>query len=882
MKITVTIDGQKVKAENGATILDAARKNGIFIPTLCHHQELKPFGACRLCLVEIENMRGYPTACTVPVIENMVVHTNTEKLQELRRNILKLILSEHPYTCLVCPQKDDCSDFQGTIRKVGVTTGCQYCPKNGQCELQTLVDYFDLKEMDFPITYRGVPVEKEDPFFDRDYNLCILCGRCVRVCQEVRARGTLAFTYRGNQALVGTAFGRSHLDSDCEFCGSCVDICPVGALADKRSKWEGKPERTVSSICPYCSIGCTLDFNLKNGRIISTKPNENEALNQGQACVRGRFGIVDMIHNESRLKVPMLKNNGVWDEVSWEETIQKVAESFAKYDGSQCAVIASAQCTNEDSFILQKFPRVALQTNNVDFYESYLNNGSLKAITQIDGTNSSSSPIQEISDAKCILIVGSNTSQSHPVMGVAIRKAVRKGAKLIIVDPRKTELAGLADIWLQPNPESETVLLMGIMIELLGHGCVDNSILGTSYEHAERLVRRLEKFDVSSVHNLTGISTEKILKTASILADYKPVIILYGTGITQHPSSTESIFALRNLALLVGVYNRPAGLISLLGQNNIMGAYDMGAVPDYLPGHFPVEDREARSTFEKAWCCKISEKPGLTYGEILQGIESKQIKVLYLIGEVPPLKALQKLDFLVVQNIFPTENMAYAHVTLPSASFAEISGTYTNFEGRVQWLRQVIKPLYQSKPDWWITCQIAKNMGFEGFNYESSGKIMEEIVRLVPSYKMITYQRLKKNGIRRFFNDYNGKYEFLLTDLGTMTTLRDERFPLTLIVENSLFHYRAGSLLEHVKGMEHIKRENVLEINIKDAEELGISDGSTVKITCENGQTKNEVKLSYELPKGFVFMSLNAVLGSDLFVHGMPAKKSYRVRIDRV
>ncbi len=882
MKITLTIDNQKVRVEKGATVLKAAQKSDIYIPMLCHHDSLKPFGACRLCIVEIDNIRGYPTACTVPVENNMVVRTSTTKLQELRRNILKLILSEHPYSCLVCPQNADCSDFQGTIRKAGITTGCQYCPKNGQCELQSMVEYLDLKEMDFPIAYRGVTVEKEDPFFDRDYNLCILCGRCVRVCQEVRGRGTLAFTHRGNQALVGTAFGRSHLDSDCEFCGSCVDVCPVGALADKRSKWEGKPEKTITSICPYCSLGCTLDFKIKNGSVIGTKPDDNGTLNQGQACVRGRYGIVDMIHNESRLQSPKIKEDGIWDEVSWDEAIQNVAENFAKYDSAQCAVIATPNCTNEDNFVFQKFARVALKTNNVDFYESNLNNGGLRAISQIDCTNSSTPPIQEISEAKCILVVGSNTSESHPVASVAIKKAIREGAKLVVIDPRKVELAGLADIWLQPNPESDALLLTGIMKALSRNGSTRNTNSGAKYEHADGLVQQLAKFDLSWVDKSASVSTEKIVETAALLSNNQPTVIVYGSGISQHPSSADTVLALHNLSLLLGTDNQPAGLISLLGQNNIMGASDMGAVPHNLPGHIAIEDNEAKSQFEKSWDCKISGKPGLTFNEILEEIESGQIKALYLIGEIPSVAVLDKLDFLVVQNIFPTKNMEHAQVILPAASFAENSGTYTNFEGRVQRVKEVIKPQYQSKPDWWITCRIAKKMGISGFDYKNSAKIMEEIAQLVPGYETINYRKLKKHGRVRFINGSNGKYKFHPTDLVTMASAKNENFPLTLIVENNLFHFRAGSLLEHVKGMELIKPENTAEINFDDAAELGITNGDEVKIMSENGQTQTKVKLSDDVPRGIVFMSLNSVTGTELFNHGMPVQKTKSVRIERV
>ncbi|MFQ6115982.1 MAG: molybdopterin oxidoreductase family protein, partial [bacterium] len=541
-----------------------------------------------------------------------------------------------------------------------------------------------------------------------------------------------------------------------------------------------------------------------------------------------------------------MKRNGEWDEVSWEEAIQKIAEVFMKYNGQPCAVIASPNCTNEDNYVLQKFARVALNTNHVDFYESFINHGGLKAINQIEGANSSTPSIQEISEAKCIFIVGSNSSQSHPLVAVSIRQAVRKGAKLIVVDPRKIELAALADLWLQPNPESDALLLMGVMKALFMHSSMNDLFLNTNDENVERMARLLENLDLSKVERLTSISKTQITETAATLVKHKPVVILYGTGITQHPSSTESIFTLHNLTLLLGVNHGPVRLISLLGHNNMVGANDMGAVPDYFPGHMPVEDREGRSQFEEAWQCKISEKPGLSYNEILQGIEHEQIKVLYLIGEIPSMHCLQKLDFLIVQNIFPAKIMEFAHVVLPSASFAEISGTFTNFEGRVQRVKQVIKPLYQSKPDWWITCQIARKMGVSGFNYKSSTEIMEEIAQRVPGYQMITHRRLNRKGIKRRLNGNLHKNKFILSGLDTVTLSQDKRFPLTLIIENNLFHYRAGSLVEQVMDMERIKRENVLVINFDDAEKLGITNGDLVKITCENGHAKSKVRLSDE------------------------------------
>jgi formate dehydrogenase alpha subunit len=468
MSVSLTINGIAIDAKPGMTVLEAARAYNIYVPTLCHAPKLSAVGACRMCVVQIENMRGFPTACTVPVSDGMVVQTETEGIQNLRREILSLILSEHPYTCLVC--KTDCGVFHGgTIRKAAVTTGCQYCPANGQCELQKLVDYLDLKEMPYPIAYRGLPVEQDDPFFDRDYNLCILCGRCVRTCQEVRHTGVLAFVNRGSQAIVGTAFGRSHLETDCQFCGACVDSCPTGALADKRGKWEGVPSAIISSVCPYCSVGCALDVQVKNGKVSRAVGQQDGSTNDGQLCVRGRFGVVDVVHSLRRLKAPLVRRDDRLVEVSWDEALNVVAQQLGQYQADEFALVASATATNETNYALQKFARAAMQSNNVALAAGFPapdgGDGLAKTLMTIDGPS-----IRDVRDAACIIAIGTNTFDSHPILGLEIRHALSKGAHLITIDTRQTRMARDADVWLQPRVGTDHVLLAGMIKTLMEQG----------------------------------------------------------------------------------------------------------------------------------------------------------------------------------------------------------------------------------------------------------------------------------------------------------------------------------------------------------------------------------------------------------------------------
>lgn len=762
---TFTLNGTPYSFTPGSSVLEAARQNGIRIPSLCHHPALKPAGACRLCMVEIEGLRGFPTACTTPATEGMQVHTNTPAVQELRREVLSLILSEHPYTCLVCERHDRCNEWQVTIRKAAVTTGCENCPKNGQCELQRLVEETGLSLMPYSIRYRGLPLEKDDPFFDRDFNLCIQCGRCVRLCAEERQIHALAFLQRGLHTVVGAGVGNSLLDTDCEFCGACVDVCPTGALFDRRTKWEGVPEKSVRTVCPYCSVGCELELWVRGGKVTGVRPAADGAVNQGMACARGRFGLVEMIHAPERLTTPLVRKNGRLVPTGWDEALGTAAQWLTSRRGENFALLGSAHLPNEALAALASFARQTMATPWVDVPSALPRIPRQAELADLFRAERSA-PLRSIREARTILVIGANPRLSHPVAALYIRQAQAAGAKLIVIDPRRSELAQRADLWVRVEAGKDAEILSSWL----------------------------------SAHGPASMMDD--------LRAHSPAVILYGSGVTHYANAPETLAAIHALAKQL-----KAGVIPLLGAANLRGALASGSVT------------------------------GL-YTAITAALACRQIKALYVTGELPPLDELAHLEALIVQDQFLSPQAAqWAHVVFPAAGFAEAAGTLTNLEGHDQSLAAAIRPPGAAQPDAWIFSELARLLGPADRPYASH-----------PAISQASHPSASPSADR----------------------------PITLLLERNAFSYRSSALTGRVQGMARYKPdEKQLALPPADAERLGLCAGDLARVVSAYGSDTFHVSLSADLPANTAWASINPAHGSKLFPGMLPEVKAYGVQVEK-
>ena len=854
-KITFKIDGISIEAEKGTTILDAALKNNIYIPNLCYNEDLKPYGSCRLCMVEIDE-RIVPS-CETVAEEGMDIKTESIKINNVRKLSAELLIINHDQDCLVCS-------------------------KNNHCKLQAITAYLGIKDEDlenYRWTIKDIDKDESNPFFVRDLKKCILCGICVRTCSEMLGLNAIDFGFRGYNTKITTFGDKPIVDSACVSCGECVIRCPVGALVLKKGQ---EPSREVKTTCPYCSIGCNIYLGVRGNEITGVIGDPDNNLNKGNLCVKGRFGY-NFINHPDRLTSPLIKQNGEFKEVSWDDALDFIAKKLENYKGDEFAAFSSCRCTNEENYVAQKFTRAVMGTNNVDNCARSCHAPSVAGLSQTLGSGAMSNSVDEIADSKCLFIIGTNPTESYPVIGMRIVEAAKKGAKLIIADPRKIELTKHAYLHLNHKPGTDIALLMGMMHVILDEGLQDQKFINDRCDNFEEFKQSLKDFDLITVEKITGVNKEEIQKAARLYATTKPASILYSLGITEHSHGTDNVFALSNLALLTGNIGKPStGVNPIRGQNNVQGACDMGALPNVYPGYQKVDDPEVHAKFEDIWDCKLDESIGMQMPCVIGASSKGKVKALYIIGENPAIsepdsssivKSLKNLEFLIVQDIFLTETASLADVVLPAASYAEKDGTFTNTERRVQRIRKAIEPSGQAKPDWEITCLIARSMGADGFDFKNASEIMDEIALVAPIFGGICYSRIEEEGLQwpcvdmddlgtptlhvERFTTENGKAKFMPLLYKPSKELPDEKYPLILTTGRSIYHYHTATMTGATEGLIELYGMDPIEMSPEDAAELRLKDGEIVNVISRRGRIKTKVKITDTSPKGVVFMTFH-------------------------
>ena len=897
--ITISFDGQEVKTQPGKMVLEVAIEAGVYVPYLCYHPGMKPFAACRMCVVSVEGQRGFPTSCTMPVADGMKVQTASTEVNDLRRSVMEMIIAEHPNGCLTCHRVDICGPTDVCLRHVSVNDRCVTCPKNERCELKDTVRYLGMSlESPLQYKYREIPLEVADPFYDRDYNLCIVCGRCVNACEQLRGDDAIAFTMRSGQALVGTSFGTSLLESGCEFCGACIDVCPVGALVERDHKWD-KPRKVERTICPLCPVGCQMNVEYDgDGTLIRVVPEINSPANHGQACFKGKFGL-QFVNDTSRLHTPLVRRDGQLVEATWDEALEVVAARLAEYSGDSFAFLTSPSSTNEEHYLAQKFARTAMKSNNVD-QTSNTQPELTPGLEQSLGHAGATNPIWDLEQSGCILVFSSNVTEEHNVVGVPIKRAARKDTKLVVIDSREVELTRYAHIWLRPAPGTEQLLLGGLLKSVIDQGFQKDDWLAENCESPATLQYALSALDLDEIAKTTQVDAADIAEAARLYGEAETSALVYALDNIQPRLARDCVLSLVNLALVTGNIGKTgAGIYPMRPGANEQGAWDVGCVPDRLPGYRWVSNPNDRQALETLWDSSIPEIPGLHLAQIIEAAASGRIKSMFLIGASPNftngklgdgLAALDNLEFLVVCDSFLTDAAQRADVVLPRATFAEKDGTFTNLERRIQRLNPGKSlPEGGARPEWQVICDVAHKMGAPGFIQASPSETMDEIARVVPVYAGVSYRSLANQGGLTFKTDLKSPQptqvlyasredrglQWPVQDGGKGTPVlheggfKDRRaepttpaflsadveldadFPLWFVPGRVLLQQERE--IKIIQGRRNsIQRNEIVELNPVDAASMSIEEGANVVVEMSIGSLVGLATINEAVPVGVV------------------------------
>jgi len=896
--ISLLIDGQSVNGQSGQTVMQVARDNGINIPSLCDSPKLDAFGSCRMCIVEVDGVRGVPSSCTTPARDGMEVQTQSERLSELRKGITELYYSEHPIDCLTDT-------------------------RNCGCELHDVASDVELRTIRYDNTphHFETPIDTSSPFFSFDASKCIVCSRCIRACDDIQVTHALSLDGRGFLSRIIAGADESFFDSECVSCGACVDECPVDALQDNVQNSAGDPDDWIRTTCAFCGVGCQFDAGVKDGKLVTMKPAHDSPVNQGHSCIKGRFASA-YVHHEDRLTVPLARNSidEEFREVSWDEAYDIIADSWLRIISESgpdsIGAITSSRSTNELNYLGSKLMRAVIGTNNVDNCARVCHSATVKGMMTVFGAGAGTNSLGDIDVTDLLLVSGCNPIHGHPVTGSRIKRARKRGMGMIVADPKKTTLAKMADVHLQLRPGTNVALYQGLSHIIIRDGLEANSEwMDSRTENLEPYKKMCSVMTPEICSSITGVPIDDLEAAAKMYATSSAAMSVHGLGMTEHSHGSEGVMALSSLALLTGNVGRPGtGINPLRGQNNVQGSCDMGALPNVYTNYQSVDDEANRKSFSEIWGVETPSNSGLTYPEMLQTVGNQNgLRSLYMIGSdiahtdpdnLAVKKALSNLDLLIVQDIFFCESAKFAHLVLPAATFLESDGTYTNGERRVQRIRKAIASPGEAKEDWIIVAELAQRLGHDILAGPSPSEVWDELASLTPNFRGINYSRLESpeavqwpvpnaghpgTSVMHSEQFSRGLGYFAAPEYSEPNERPTDEFPFILVTGRNIYHYNSGTQTRRTE-LAKFRDSDYLEMNYEDANSLSISNGDEVWISSPRNRIKMIAQVGNSMRKGNLFttfhfpdIGINSVLSSSADGYTFcPEYKVQAVSVERV
>lgn len=865
-QMTAFVDGEPRLFQPGETVLkyiDRHLGRG-HVPTLCDAPQLDPYGACRVCSVEValqaEGPRRVVASCHTPMAPGMHIFTESKKIRRLRKNIVELVLTDHPLDCLTCEV-------------------------NGNCELQTVAAKVGIRRVRYPAGANHLDRAKDHshPYMTSELSKCINCSRCVRACDEVQGQFVLSMHGRGFNARIIKGLDTTFEDSPCVSCGACAQACPTSAISDVFNSKSVEATKKTRSVCTYCGVGCNLTVATKGDEVLSIQAPVDAEVNHAHTCLKGRYAFKFYNHRD-RLRKPMIRTNGHFEEVTWDQAYDHIVENLTRikteHGAQSIAGISSARCTNEENYLMQKFIRAVIGTNNIDCCARVCHSPTAWGMQKSFGTGAATNSFVDLEYTKCIMVIGANPTEGHPVTGARLKQQVMKGTPLIVIDPRKIELVPYAKYHLQLRPGTNVALLNMMARFILDAGMIKRDFIEKRCENWDAFEAGLKALDIDELERITGVDKALVKAAAMEYAGSEAAMSFHGLGVTEHQQGAKTVMLISNLAMMTGNIGRPGvGVNPLRGQNNVQGAADMGCQPHQGAGYFEVSDAESHKLYEQFYGVKLTEEPGWKIPQMFDAAVDGRLKALWLMGEdvvqTDPdsehvKHAMNSLDFLVVQEIFMTETAKFANVILPAASFLEKNGTFTNAERRVQRVNAAVKPLAGTKPDGQILCEVIQRFGHPQADYTPDG-VLSEIARIVPFFRGVTWENLGNNGKQwpvaeggkdtqilhtETFKRGLGKFHFFPWEESKELVANGREFPFILTTGRLLEHYNCGTMTRRT-GNSEIVTQDILALSPADAKAKQIETGDRVRLFSARGEVELEARVTDEVKPGVLYTTFH-------------------------